>query len=624
MYGWTGKSLRVNLSKSKISVEDTDPIVARDFIGGRGMGVKYLYNETDPEADALSTKNNLLMVTGPLTGTGAPGGNGYVVVTKSPLTGALANSFAGGVFPSALKYAGFDMLIFEGKANKPAYLWIDNGAAELRDAQHLWGKTTNETEIAVVAETAPDAKVACIGPAGEKLVRFACIISDMGRAAGRSGVGAVMGSKNLKAVAVRGAKGIKVADSVGFYKAMTDSYEAIATAKNDLLDKPKFEWLHQLGTPQVTVMTHNVLGILPVKNFQTGCFEEVEKLSGELLDDTLSVRKGMGLACQGCPIGCGRVSRVTSPDFAGFGLGPEYETIGAFGSACGVSNLEAVSKANFICNDMGMDTISAGMTIACAMELYERGYLSMRDIGVALNFGDAHAMVEMVRKTASREGFGDILAEGSYRMAEKYGHPELSMSSKKQEFAAYDVRGTQGLGLNYATNPRGADHIRGEMLHIEVYGCNFFRLVKDRGYTAIDPRTTKDKPALAKDLQDFFCVIDSSGMCNFQLLAGINEDGLRILLESATGIDMGGYEGFQKTGERIFNQERLFLLKAGFSAKDDTLPKRMLEEPMPNGPAVGHTCRLGEMLPEYYKLRGWDNQGAPTPEKLQGLGLESH
>jgi aldehyde:ferredoxin oxidoreductase len=613
MYGWMGKFLRVNLTKSKITVENLDPKIAKDFIGARGMGVKYLYDEIDPKVDALSPDNKLLMVTGPLTGTGAPAANRYMVVTKSPLTGAIAESSAAGNFATSLKYAGYDMIIFEGKSKKPTYLWIDDDKVELRDAKHLWGRTAYETETRVINETAPDAKVACIGPAGENLVRFACVVNDIGRTAGRSGVGAVMGSKNLKAVAVRGTKGVKVADKVGFYNTMIDCYKA--------LDIEYVQRFHELGTPSVMEDSVAPLGALPTRNYQSGVFESWEKIKGEVHSDTISVRKRMGVACPACPVACGRTSRVTDPDFAGVGAGPEYETTGLFGANCGVSNLNAIAKANYICNEMGMDTISTAGTIACAMELYEKGYLPKKDIGMPLNFGDAHTMVEMTEKIALREGFGDILAEGAYRVAQKYGHPELFMGVKKQEFPSYECRALLGMALGFATQNRGADHIRGEVHDVEMYGCYWWRVTRDRNIEKVNPLTWEDKPLLAKEIQDWFAMIDSCGMCNFMFFLALDEDHCRKLLETATGVDLGGHEGFMRTGERIFNLERLFNLKAGFTGKDDTLPKRMLKEPMPEGPAKGQVVPLDKMLPEYYRLRGWDSNGVPTPEKLKELGL---
>jgi aldehyde:ferredoxin oxidoreductase len=330
----------------------------------------------------------------------------------------------------------------------------------------------------------------------------------------------------------------------------------------------------------------------------------------------------MGMGCPGCPVACGRVTKVTASDFAGRGFGPEYETIGMFGSNCGVDNLSAIAKANFICNQMGMDTISAGNSIASAMEMYERGLIPEKDIGFPLEFGDAQAMVRLTEMIARREGFGDVLAEGSYRMGEKYGTTECFMGVKKQEFPSYDGRGLQGMGLGFATGPRGACHIRGEAQDLDLYGVMSWRITRDRGLEVIDPLRYDDKPPLVKDVQDWFCMIDSCGMCNFMFFLLVDEDQMRDLIEAATGIDMGGYPGFMKTGERIFNLETLFNRRAGITSKDDTLPKRMLEEPMPDGPAKGMVVHLAEMLPEYYELRGWDKEGNITPEKRAELGLD--
>lgn len=612
MYGWTGKILRVNLTNHSVSVEDLDAKLARDFIGSRGLGAKFLYDEVEPKVDPLSPENKLIFATGPLTGTLAPGGSRYTVITKSPLTGAIANSNAGGHFPAELKFAGFDLIIFEGKAKKPVYLWIENEKVEIRDATKLWGKSVPETEDLIRAETDEFAKVACIGPAGENLVRFANIINDKGNAAGRSGVGAVMGSKNLKAVAVRGTKGVTVADKEGFRKAVLEVHK--------FLDNPSTHGFSALGTPLVTVLTQ-ARGVLPTKNFQTGVFEGAEKVYGEVFTDTINVRGRMGMACFSCPVACHRYSRVVDSEFKGEGPGPEYETIGAFGPGCGVDNPSAIAKANMICNEMGMDTITCGFTIACAMELYEKGFLPQKDTGVALNFGNAKAMVDLVGKTALREGFGDLLAEGSYRLAEKYGHPELSMSVKKQEFACYDTRGLQGMAIEYATMNRGACHIRGEVQDIDLFGVYTWKVCTDKNLTFVDSLTTEDKPLLTKEVQDWFTSFDSSGMCNFIFFLGINEDGLLALLDAGTGAQYRNVAEMLKCGERAFNVERLFNLKAGFTAKDDTLPKRMLEEPMPSGPVKGQVALLDKMLPEYYRLRGWDHQGIPTQGKLKDLGL---
>jgi len=612
MYGWTGKILRVDLANQRSSVEDLDYKTATDYIGGLGLGVKYLYDEIDPAVDPLSPKNKLIFATGPLTGTGAPSSGRYMVVTKSPLTGAIANSGASGEWAMQLKYAGYDMIILEGKASQPVYLYIDDDRVTFGDAAFLWGKNCLETEEALIAATAPDVHVASIGPAGEKLVRFACVMNDKGRAAGRSGVGAVMGSKNLKAIAVRGTGGVKVADPDRFYKAVESAYETLNT--------PTVDWFHGVGTPGVLDLVQS-FGSLPTRNFSTGVFEDYEKLSGDVLASKYSVRDHMGLGCPACPIACGRVSKVTTPEFAGVGEGPEYETIGMFGSNCGVSDFDAVCKANFICNEMGMDTISAGNSIACAMEMFERGLIPQEDIGFPLTFGDGSAMVKLTEMMAKREGFGDLLAEGSYRMAEHYGTTEYFMGVKKQEFPAYDGRGLQGMGLGYATQPRGACHIRGEAQDLDLYGVVVWRITKDRGIDKVDPLRYDDKPLLAKEVQDWFCMIDSCGLCNFIFFLHVDEDQTLDLLEAGTGINMGGYEGFKRTGERIFNIQTLFNRRAGLTAADDTLPKRMLKEPMPSGPAKGMVVHLADMLPPYYELRGWDAEGNLTPDKAAELGL---
>jgi aldehyde:ferredoxin oxidoreductase len=612
-YGWTGNVLRVNLSQPLVTVELLDRLSAENFIGGRGLGVKYLYDEINPALDALSPDNKLIFVTGPLTATAAPGGSRYMVVTKGPLTGAIAESSAGGPFASAIKYAGYDMIILEGKAANPVYLWINNDKIELRDASHLMGKSTTETEVAVIAETDPDAKVACIGPAGENLVLFSCIMSDMGRASGRSGVGAVMGSKNLKAIAILGTNGLKVSDNEAFLKAMMDCYKA--------LDNEDTEHFHQYGTPSVLALVKE-FGSLPTRNFQTGVNPFWEQINGDKLAADVATRHNMGLACPGCPVGCGRVSKVTNPKFAGEGVGPEYETIGLFGSSCETNDLDVVSKAGFICNEMGMDAISCGAAIACAMELYEKGYLPERDVGMPLNFGNLEAVIKLTEDTALRKGFGKVLADGSYRMAKRYGHPELFMGSKKLEFPSYDPRGLQGMGLGYATNSRGACHIRGEVHDLTLYSVQHWRITMDHNVGPVDPHRWDDKPVLAADVQDWFCIIDSCGMCNFMFFLKLNEDHARALIEAATGIDLRGYKGLMRIGERIFNLERLFNMKAGLSGRDDSLPKRMLEEPMPEGPAEGMVVHLAEMIPEYYRIRGWSSDGVPTAKKLQELGLE--
>ncbi len=601
MNGWTGTLLRVNLTRGEVTREAVNMEWAREYIGGRGLATRYLYEEGVATVDPLSPANKLILATGPLTGTGAPCGARYMVVTKGPLTGAIAASNAGGQWPAELKFAGYDLIIFEGRAEKPVYLWIYNDQVELRDAGHLWGRTTWETEDLIRAETDAEAKIAGIGPAGEKQVLFACVVNDKHRGAGRSGVGAVMGSKNLKAVAVRGTRGVKVADPNGFWQA---ALETLAKLKASAVTG---QALPTYGT-EVVMNVINQAGFLPTRNFQEGQFEHADRISGETLAATLLVRNR---GCFACPIACGRVSRIPDPRYPGAYEGPEYEAAWALGADTGVSDLAAVTKANFLCNQYSMDPISMGATLAAAMEMYEKGILTDKETGRPLRFGDATALVEMVEATGKREGFGNELALGAKRLCEKYGHPEFFMGVKGQEFPAYDGRGAQGMGLNYATSNRGACHVRGYTIAAEVFGIP----------QKVEPSTTEGKAGLDKLFQDLTAVVDSSGLCLFTTFAiGLPE--IQALLETAT---RAGYtqDNLLQIGERIWNLERLFNLRAGFTAADDTLPKRLLEEPIPAGPAKGQVNRLGEMLPEYYRLRGWDEQGVPTREKLAELGLAS-
>jgi len=599
MTGWIGQLLRVNLTSGECKVEKLDPVLARDYVGARGLGSKILYDEVDPKVDPLSPDNKLIFMTGPLTGTMAISASRYNVITKSPLTGAIAASNSGGYFAGELKYAGFDGIIFEGKAAEPVYLWINDGSFELRPAGDLWGKNCHETEDAVKAATCPNAKVACIGPAGEKLVRFACIINDKNRAAGRSGVGAVMGSKNLKAVAVRGHGGVKIANGQAFREATLASLEKIKA--NDVTHGG----LPTYGSG-VLVNVINAHGGLPTRNFQTGVFAGAAKISGEALAESYLIRKK---GCLGCPIACGRATIVSRGSFAGHGEGPEYEALWSLGADCGIDDLAAVTKANYLANELGYDPITFGATLACAMELYERGFLPAADSELPLEFGNAAVLVETARKVGYREGIGDLLAEGSYRLAERYGHPELSMSSKKQEYPAYDPRAFQGIGLNYATSNRGGCHVRGYTIASEVLGVP----------AQTDPLAPEGKAALDKAFQDLTALVDSSGICLFTTFA-LGAPEVVSMLAAATGVPYTE-ESALLAAERIYNLERMFNYAAGLSKADDSLAPRLLQESMPEGPAKGKTSALEQMLAEYYQLRGWDEEGRVTAANKERLGL---
>ena len=600
MHGWIGTILRVNLTDRTVKEEPLDLKLARQFFGARGLGTKILYDEMDPKADPLGPDNKLIFAPGPFSGTYAPSAGRYNVITKSPLTGAIAASNSGGAFGPELRYAGYDLLILEGKADKPVYLFIRDKQVEIRDAGHLWGQSVPDTTDRVRAETDDDAKVACIGPAGERLALLANILNEMHRAAGRGGVGAVMGSKNLKAIAVLGGGAVDVADPNGFR-------EAVMQARQKIQAHPVGGGgLKAFGT-DVLINILNQTGALPTRNFREGQFPTADKVGGESLSAQILVRpKG----CFSCIISCGRVTEVKDPKYQGAGEGPEYETAWALGPDCGVDNLNAITKANYLCNEFGLDPISLGSTIACAMDLYEAGIIGLKDTGgIPLTFGNPEALVEMVRLTGLRQGLGDKLALGSFRLAESFGHPEFSMTVKKQEMPAYDPRGVQGIGLNYATSNRGGCHVRGYTIASEILGIP----------AKMDNLTTEGKAQLDITFQNLTAALDSTGACLFCLF-GIGADELARMLSSLTGVTCTT-EDFLKTGERIWNLERLFNLKAGFTAKDDTLPDRLLKSPIPGGPAKGNVNRLGEMLPEYYHLRGWDKNGVPTEKKLKELAL---
>ncbi len=597
---YTGKLLRVNLSEKTSKVESIDEELFKLYLGGRGLASKILMDEIDPKIDPLSPKNKLIFATGLLTGTTAPTGGRYMVVTKGPLTGTIASSNSGGFFGAELKFAGYDMLIIEGKSEKPVYISIKDDVVEIKDASHLWGKDTYETTDALLREVGDErAKVSCIGPAGENLVLISSIINDKGRAAGRTGVGAVMGSKKLKAVVVRGSKRPQVKDKGKFSEVVREKITKLR--ENGITG----EGLPKLGT-KVLDSIINANGLYPTKNFNNGTYEYVDEVNGEAL-----VEKGYLIrnkACFGCPIACGRV--VTLPTGES-GEGPEYESGWAFGADCGVSDLVSITEANFLCNKLGLDTISTGSTIACAMELYEKGYLKDEEIGNATKprFGSSEAIVYYTKAIAYREGLGDQLANGSYRFAEAHGHPELSMSVKKQEIPAYDPRGAQGHALEYATSNRGACHVRGYMISPEILG------VPEK----LETQKLEGKAKWVKTFQDLTSVIDSAGLCLFTSFALVADD-YTDLINAATGYDMTPEEVLT-IGERIWNLERIFNIEAGLDPKDDTLPKRFLEEPLPDGPQKGATVKLNVLLPEYYKVRDWDENGIPTAQKRKELGL---
>jgi aldehyde:ferredoxin oxidoreductase len=614
--GWTRKILRVDLTAGTCTPEPLNMEWARAYVGQRGLATKYFTEEVDPKVDPLAPENPMIWATGPLTGTMASTGGRYSVITKGALTGAIACSNSGGYWGAELKNAGWDMIIFEGRSPKPVYLYIEDDAVKLLDAEWLWGKSVWETEPAIrKAHQDPQIRVSCIGRAGETGCLYAAIVNDLHRAAGRSGVGAVMGSKNLKAVAVRGTKGVgNIRDFKEFMRATTAAKKVLADNAVTGQGLPKY------GT-QVLMNVINEIGSLPTHNHRDVQFEGAKAISGEAMHEPRPTDGKPNLvtnqACFGCTIACGRISRIDEqhytiqnrPQYMGASGGLEYEAAWALGAATGVKDLDALTFANFICNEQGMDPISLGATVGAVMELYEMGVLTKEQVGMEAPFGSAQALTRLTELAAKGEGFGKDVALGSSRLTAKYGHPDLSMSVKGQEFPAYDSRGIQGMGLGYATSNRGACHLRGYTVASEVLGIP----------VKTDPLTTDGKPALVKACQDGAAVFDSAGVCAFTTFAWTMAD-LQPQLAAACSEEFT-LEELGLIGERIWNLERDFNNRAGFTNRDDTLPKRLLTEPAKTGPAKGLVNGLGKMLPEYYALRGWDEEGRLKPETRERLGL---
>jgi len=594
---YNGKILRVNLTTGEIIQEELDIDLAKKFIGGRGLGTKILLDEGVATVDPLSENNKLIFISGPMTGTNVPTGGRYMVVTKSPLNGMIASSNSGGVWGAKLKYAGWDAIIVEGRAEEPVYINIEDEKAEILPANEYWGKTT-ENLVEEMHKLYPKASILNIGPAGEKLSLIAAVINDKDRAAGRSGVGAVMGSKNLKAISVTASRSvIEPFDSDKLRQSTSDCQKRISENGVTSGGLPAY------GTSVLVNIVNNI-GAFPTRNWQEAYFETADKISGETLKENHLVKQSF---CHRCPIGCGRVI-----DFNGKIIGgPEYEPIWAYGANCGVDDLPAINEANYMCNEYGLDAISTPCTIAAAMELYQKGNITDEDCdGVPLNWGSGKAIVEWTKRMG--QGYNKLaklMAKGSYRLCEHYGVPEYSMSVKKQEMPAYDARGIQGIGINYATSNRGGCHVRGYMISPEVLGLP----------QALDRLSTEGKATWTKIFQDLTACIDSMGMCLFTSFA-LGAPEYAALLNAAIGTDYTA-ENLLEVGERIYNIERIFNKLAGMKPEDDRLPRRLTEEPIPEGPSKGELSKISITLPDYYSARGWVD-AFPTNETLIRLGLE--
>lgn len=588
MYGWRGKLLTVNLTDQTMQETALDEDMAKLFIGGRGLAARLLWDMVGPAVDPLSADNVLIFGNGPMTSTGYQTSGRFSVSTKSPQTGTILDANSGGSWGMRFKNAGYDALIITGQAKKPLYLDVSPGKVEFKDAGALWGKTVSETTDALQDKTH---NVLCIGPAGENMVRFAAIMNDRYRALARGGPGAVMGAKRLKAIVISGNEKptVENPELMRFIR-----YESGKMLKANPVTSQGFP---EFGTA-VLVNIMNTMGTLPTRNFQQSQFEEAEAISGEAIAETILVKN---TACWACPIACSRYTKTGK----GEGEGPEYESVWALGAACGISDLPAITEANYLCNDLGLDTISAGSTLACAMELTEKGLLDS-----ALRFGQADLLAPTLHDIALRRGMGDRLAEGSSRLAKSCNAPELSMTVKGLEMPAYDPRGMQGQGLLYATSNRGACHMRGNMVGAEVLGLpkliDRFQFSGKSGHVILH--------------QNMAAVIDSLVLCKFVNVA-VADEYLARALTATTGIEYSTGD-IHRCGERIWNLERLYNRREGFRRADDTLPKRLLEEPVQGGPTDGWVVHLEPMLDEYYRARGWDTQGAPTAATLKRLALD--
>jgi aldehyde:ferredoxin oxidoreductase len=597
------KLLRVDLTTGKFADQQMPKEDVVKFMGGRGLAAKILYEENKPRIDPFDPENRLIIMTGPYTGTQGSFTAFYNVTTKSPLTGGILSAHSGGHWGPMFRKTGYDGIVFKGRATKPVYLLLTDNGPELRDASDLWGKDVFET-TEVLEKRHEKAKATVIGPGGEKLVRFAAIMNDRHRAAGRGGVGAVMGSKNLKAIVVHGTKEVPQADP----EKLRETFKtATATVKE------KAQAFAKYGTSMVVGITGKA-GSIPTRNFQTGYFPDYEKIGGDALVNNHKIKDS---ACARCPLHCGNETKADG-EYHCETEGPEYETLAMFGSNLGNANLESIIMANDICNRYGIDTISCADTIACAIELFEKGIITEKDTGgLKLSWGDYRTMVKLVELTGKGEGFGKQIGQGSSRLAALYG-PEAgkyAMHVKGMEFPGYDPRGIQGMSLAFATCPRGACHLRATM-----YVPELFQGVLDR-------LTVKGKAQPLKDLQELFTVYDCMVLCKFgaRNAFGNSWDNMVILVNAATG---QGYtvDDLKKVGARVWTVERLFNLREGLTKKDDTLPERLFTTPIHDGPSKGAVVNRADFeneLDEYYRIWGWNKDGVPSREALDRLGIGS-
>lgn len=607
MKGYMGKFLRVDLGRGRLEVQPLDEELARNCIGGSGLAARLIYDETGLETDPLGPNNLLVFATGPLVGTRVSTSGRHAVCAKSPLTGIWAESDVGGTWGTALKRAGYDAIAITGCSPEPVYLWVHDGKAELRSAEHVWGTNTYELDERLKGQTDKRATVACIGRAGERLVRYAAVMHDgrHARAAGRCGLGAVMGAKRLKAIVVHGTGRVEVDDPEGLRKSVREILPEMVEGTRSM---------KKYGTSGSTKYIEEI-GDLPIRNWRQARWPKgAKKISGKTMAKTIKIGNYF---CASCVIGCGKEVEITEGPYTGVkGAAAEYETVGTLGSLCLVDDLEAISMANQLCNQYGLDTISTGGCIAFAMEACERGLI---ESDLDLTWGNAEAVVELVRRIGEREGLGELLGEGVCRAAAKLGGRagEFAIHVKGLELPAHDPRAFNSLAVGYATSNRGACHMQAYTHPLEAW-ITF----PDLGYPELlDPHANEGKGAMVAIMQNLMCLFDALKVCKFSLYGGVRSPLLVEWLNMVTGWELDHQE-FLHIGERLFNLKRMYNVHCGISRKDDWLPLRILAYPRDAGGAKGNLPHLGLMLNEYYRHRGWDEEGIPTAEKLRELGLE--
>lgn len=609
--GYLGKFLRVNLTENKIVEEQLEDKFIEKFVGGNGFGAAYLFKELPGGIDPLGPENKVILATGPLSGTPIISSPKIGFFAKSPLTGGFMDSYSGGHLSAELKFAGYDGVIIEGFSSKPVFLDINNGIAKIRDAENLWGLGTFETTRKIKEELGDDQyKIAVIGPGGENLVNYAAIIVENFHAAGRGGIGAVMGSKNLKAIAVRGTQYSPKIYNIDLLTSVAENlYREVTNDKTLMLKQKRY------GTAGAT-SSNAASGILGTKNWQQETFDNADKIGGDAFADNVFDKN---LACYGCPVKCLQKSSIKKGKYKRLeSVGPQYETIYSFGSLCENDDPAVIMAANNMCNDLGLDTISAGVTIAFAMECYEKELVPRAEFGINAEpkFGNKEALLELISKIALRQDIGELLANGVKKAAAKIGQgsEDFAIHVKGLELAGHSARGYKGMTLGYAVSNRGGSHM--DMRHVEERSGKF------------DRKSIDGKPELNYNIQSSTVIRDTLGYCTVIESAfgrvGIS-DAMIEVLNGVTGINFDK-DSLQLLADRIWNLERAFNVREGKGREEDTLPPRFMNEPIPEGPSAGMIAKpeeLEKMLNEYYHLRGWDiKSGIPTKETLERLELD--